>query len=334
MDVRSTGGAFGSWILGAVVLGVGLFGRAALAQPETRATARLSADTVRIGERFRLVLTVERGADARVLFPSADAGPDGFGALEVLGERERGTQSLSDARAVDSVSYEVTTFALDRVRLPALSVRIAEGGDTTTVATSPQLVRVASVVGADAAGLRTAPPLAPFPRSPWPFVLWGAVGAALAGGGAYWWWRRQPQSSASTGTTAEASPYDTARTRLRTLASSADWRDPDAVKPFYVELADILRTYLADALGVAARERTTREVVADLRRRADLPDDAVDRVEAVLKRADLVKFAGVRPAPEKSKETGRWTRDAIEALQDAHEILPVDGVASAEPEGR
>lgn len=330
MDVRSTGRAFGSWILGVVVLGMGVFGRVAAAQPEPPATARVAADTVRIGERFQLTLTAERAAEARVLFPSADA----FGALEVLGERERGTRSLNDERAVDSVSYEVTTFALDRARLPALPVRIIEGGDTTTAVTSPQLVSVASVVGADASGLRTDTPLAPFPRSPWPFVLWGAVGAALVGGGAYWWWRRQTPSSAPTGTTAEATPYDTARTRLRTLASSADWRDPDAVKPFYVELADILRTYLADALGVAARERTTREVVADLRRRADLPDEAVDRVEAVLKRADLVKFAGVRPAPEKSKETGRWTRDAVEALQDAHESLPVDGVASAEPEGR
>ena len=334
MDVRSTGGAFGSWILGAVVLGMVVFGRAAAAQPEARAMARVTADTVRIGERFRLTLSAERAADARVLFPSADAGPNAFGAVEVLGERSRGTRSLSDGRAVDSVSYEVTTFTLDRVRLPSLSVRIVEGGDTTTVATSPQLVRVASVVGADASGLRTGNPLASFPQSLWPWVVWGAVGVALAGGGAYWWWRRRAESSGPEQKTSEATPYDTAQTRLRTLAASADLGDRDAVKPFYIELSDILRTYLADELGVAARERTTREVVADLQRRDALPSDATTRVEVVLKRADLVKFAGVRPGPDASKETYRHARDAIKALRDATQSLPIDGVASAQSKGR
>ncbi|MFO8099934.1 MAG: hypothetical protein R6T83_09990 [Salinibacter sp.] len=329
MDARPPGGAVAPWIVSAVVLGLCLLAGRAAAQSAPRAEARVSADTVRVGERFRVTLTVERAADATTQFPRPDADPAHFGALEVLGESTRGTRPGAEGRVVDSVSYEATTFALDQARLPALPVRVVQGGDTTAVTTSAREVPVASVVGADAEGLRTGDPLAVFPRSPWPWLLGGLVGAALVGGGAYWWWARRQPEAASERTSAHATPRDAAISRLRTLAASADLRDRAAVKAFYVELSDIVRTYLARALEIRAHERTTRDVVAVLQHRADLPAEAVEHVQAVLERADLVKFAGVRPAPDTSKETYRQTRQAIAALQEANDALPIDGVASA-----
>lgn len=332
MDARSPGRAVGPWIVSAVVLGLCLCVGRAAAQPEPRVEARVSADTVRIGERFRVTLTAERAADATTQFPRPDADPERFGAVEVLREHARGTRTAADGREVDSVSYVATTFALDRARLPALPVRVVDGADTTTVSTAARIVPVASVVGPDAEGLRTGEPLAPFPRSPWPWLLWGVVGAALVGG-LYWWWRRQ-SATVRERASAEAAPHDAAISRLRTLAASADLQDPAAVKAFYVGLADVVRTYLARTFAINARERTTRELVAALHRRTDCPSEAVERVEAVLERADRVKFAGVRPSPDASKETYRWTRQSIEALQEAKETLPIDGVASADPTGR
>ncbi len=326
MDVFRLG-VMALWIAGGVLAGGGLL-RPAPAQPLFDVTARVSADTVRIGERFRLTLAAEHDEGATVRFPEGDTAR--FGALEVLGRGAPGTRPLGDGRAVDSVTYEVTTFALDRVRVPSLQVRGIVGPDTTTAATPPRLVRVASVVGADATGLRSGHPLAPFPRPAWAWLLWGGLGAALVAGGAYWWWQRPaPSPNDEAQQAVEASPYETAQTRLRSLAASADLEDRDALKPFYVALADILRTYLAHELDVAARERTTREVVAALKARSDLPDDATTRVEVVLTRADLVKFAGVRPGPDATKDTVRHARAAIEALQEAADATPIDGVASA-----
>jgi hypothetical protein len=315
--------------VGAAVLALCVLGRPAMAQPGPRVTARLSADSVRIGERVRLTLRAERAVGARVLFPPADAGGDVFGALEVVREAGRGTRSLEDGRAVDSVSYEVTTFALDRVRVPGLPIRVVEGADTTRVSTAARTVPVASVVGADASGLRTGAPLLPFPRPVGRWLLWGAVGAVLIGGGAYWWWRRPPPAEEGTARVSSAAPHEAVVTRLRALAAEADLQSPDAIKAFYVALARILRVYLADAYDVAALETTTPEVVAALTARPDVPKAAVERVEAVLKRADLVKFAGVRPAPSATKETHRWAREAVDALQSADEASPIDGVASA-----
>ena len=333
MDVSRLG-VMALWIAGAVLSG-GELPRSAQAQPQPRVEARVSADTVRIGERFRLTLVAEHAAEAAVQFPAPNAGPSRFGALEVLGRAAAGTRPVGEGRAVDSVAYEVTTFALDRVRVPSLPVRIVAGGDTTTAATAPRLVPVASVVGPNANGLREGDPLAPFPRPIWPWLLWGALGAALVAGGAYWWWRRPPsEDDPPDPTSSDATPHETAHTRLRTLAKTADLEDRSALKPFYVELADILRTYLADELDVAAREHTTREVVAALRHQHDLPDEAIKRVEAVLERADLVKFAGVRPSAKATKETYRWTREAIDALQAAADSIPVDGVAAAKTETR
>jgi len=110
------------------------------------------------------------------------------------------------------------------------------------------------------------------------------------------------------------------------------------VKPFYVELSNALRVYLAREVGVAAPERTTREVVEHLEERPDVPAEATSRLQAVLQLADLVKFAGIRPSAgdhEKALREARAALDAIEASPrsggepQAAEPEAVDGVASA-----
>jgi hypothetical protein len=93
------------------------------------------------------------------------------------------------------------------------------------------------------------------------------VAIALLGGGTYLWTSaRGADAPAPTteDTTDEApTPQEVAMRRLRALQSRT-LTDPDAVESLYVALSDTLRTYLSRRLGVAARERTTREVRAAL----------------------------------------------------------------------
>ncbi|MFB6247199.1 MAG: hypothetical protein ABEL97_01360 [Salinibacter sp.] len=323
---RSVAGRIGLLVL----LGWSLLG-AAVAQP--RLDVHVSVDSVRIGERFVVSVVAEHRGGVDVAFPAPDAGPGTFGELEVLGRSAR-RRRAAGGRQVDSVAYTTTTFALDSVRVPSLPVRVIADGDTSTMQTPARTARVVSVVGPDAEGIHGVAPPAPFPRPLWTWGVLALVAAALLGGAAYLWWRRgrEPKSQPSGGRPAvDRTPYEAARSRIRRLEAS-DLSDPDAVPPFYVELSQALRVYLAREWDVAALERTTREVVNTLDGHPDVPDEAVSRVRAVLELADLVKFADARPAAEDHEKALREARSALEALEAPSASPPeaIDGVASAE----
>ncbi len=300
------------------VLAAGLAGaQVVAAQSAPRVEARVSADSVKIGERFTVRLVAEHDADAAAVFPAADAGATLFGDLHVVGRGAVQSRRASPTRRVDSVAYEVTTFALDSARVPVLPIRLVAGPDTTVAGTFPQVVPVRSIVEPDDEVLRTPAALASFP---WPLWVWGALGLsalALAGGLVYAWRRwGEEDASAADADDDPPTPYRDAMERLQGL----DRRNPTgqaARKAFYVDLTDTLRVYLARRLGVRALEQTTAEVLAALRRRPEVQEVVLRRLQTVLEQADLVKFADAEPSPERSQSVLEDARGVIDALESA-----------------
>jgi len=225
------------------------------------------------------------------------------------------------------VAYEVTTFALDSARVPVLPVRLASGGDTTVVGTPPRTVPVVSVVGPDAEALRTPAALIPFPRPAWAWGLLGLLAAAALGGGAYGWWRWRGRDEDGPDAPEAESAYEAASARLRRLERRHP-SGPEAAKAFYVDLTEALRVYLVRRVGVRALEQTTAEVVAALRRRPEVHEETIRRLQAVLEQADLVKFADAQPSPAESRSVlddaqavldaleATWRRDDAQATDD------------------
>lgn len=317
-------------LLALVLVGLGETGEAA-AQRLVRLETHVSSDSVAIGERVTVSIVAEHGPDTDVSFPAPDAGSALFGDLEVL-RRDRRRRG----RRVDSVVYEATTFALDSVRVPALPVQVSAGRDTTIRSAPARTLTVVSVVGPDAKGMHGVAPLASFPRPWWTWALLGLVGVGLLAGLAYLWWRRRRRGG-ETGTgqrrpADDQTPYEAATAWIRQLEESYDLADPDAIKPFYVELSNALRVYLAQEVGVAAPERTTREVVEALEQRPDVPSKAANRVQAVLQLADLAKFAGIRPTTDDHEKALREARAALDAIEAAPRSPSASGDGRADGE--
>ena len=289
------------------------WGRPAQAQ-EVR--AYVSADSVSIGERFRLSLAAEhRAGTAR--FPNPALGDTLLGDLEVIARVDTSRRVRGRRVHVDSAVYEVTTFALDSAYVPPLPVRFVGENDTLMAVSGPLVVPVRSVVPADAESPRDLAPLADFPRSWWPWLL-GLAAALLLLGAAYYAWRRYRTRGGSMLAEPDIPPYEQAQQRLRVLEDETDMYDPAHVKPFYVELADVARRYLERRTGLPALEETTREMIDDLNREAErgrLPGDTPSRLHRVLSQADLVKFADVRPPTEKNREMLSDTRATLEAVE-------------------
>jgi len=313
-------------LVGLVVLGgiggVCLSSPAQAQRVPARLDAYATADSVAVGERFTLVVTAEHGFAIDVTFPPEDAGPLIFGDVQVIGTAQRGERYLGadgPGAKVDSVLYTVATFALDSARVPSLPVEVVlPQGDTLTGGTPPVVIPVRSTLPADAEGLRDLTPLVSFPQPTWPWMLLGIAIVSLVGLLAYLFWvRRSTEEEAEVEPSRpapEVPPHARARSELRALRD-VDLTDRDTVKPFYVRLSATLRSYLGQRLDMRVMERTTREVVRALQNRADVPPAVMQKVQAVLELADLVKFSQARSTPEDGEQVLRRAEQVVDDLE-------------------
>lgn len=292
-----------------------------------RIEAFFSADSVTVGDRFQLTMIIGHDGTRSALFPHsllpdslklANA-PFTLGDFEILSVLGQGGRPYDNGGRIDSVVYEVTTFALDSARVAGFPFGLSTETDTLFGMSAALTLQIGSLVPEDATEIKDLMPLAEFKKSWWPWILGGL--ALLAVAGLLWWWRRrQNQLTNDAPVVLEATPpYDEAISRLMQL-EQFDLADPAAVKPFYVELTDILRTYVGRRIHVPALESTTRELLDRLKASSEgrhVPSEVIAEINDVLSHADLVKFADLRPILEQTKAMVTETREAIDGTESA-----------------
>jgi len=198
-------------------------------------------------------------------------------------------------------------------------------GHRGLVAAAPATVEIVPVLPAGNPTLRDIREPDP-PRGPGPLPL-AAAGALGAVALAWLLRRRRPGPTIVTAAAVVAEPvpgrgpWEEALARLDRLAAERP-EGREATAAWYAAGADVLRAYLEAAEGLPARERTTSELLWALPPR--LGEGGLRRrLQDILWRADLVKFARARP-----------TADAAATfLADARELLSRWHQAAAEPAG-
>jgi hypothetical protein len=86
--------------------------------------------------------------------------------------------------------------------------------------------------------------------------------------------------------------------------------DHGKIKLQYVEVTTALRRYLEDRYGIPALESTTDELRPRLQE-ISLGPDGAPRVLAILKEADLVKFAKAHPEPDAARALENRAREIV-----------------------
>jgi hypothetical protein len=132
--------------------------------------------------------------------------------------------------------------------------------------------------------------LGPVAASPW----WWLILAALAVGGGVWFWTKRRKQIQGPPPPPPIPADELALDQLRELLASGR-TDAARVKEFYIALSDILRAYLENGFHCPALERTTGELMRDLRKRSDFNVNALMQLQDILEECDLVKFAKFRP---------------------------------------
>jgi hypothetical protein len=101
----------------------------------------------------------------------------------------------------------------------------------------------------------------------------------------------------------------TALEHLKLLEDKKLWHN-GMIKEYYIEMTDILRTYIENRFRIHAMEQTTDEIMSQLRL-TDISEISKLTLVPVLKLSDLVKFAKENPIGLENEEMMQRAKDFI-----------------------
>ena len=253
------------------------------------------------------------GVELQLLVPRSDDGtypvvtwPDSsveLGDFEVLGAGPSPAPPFRDQPMASS--WMIRTFASGRVELPGFSLGLGD----RILEVPARTIRIASVAGIDtdpAAHRDITGPIDLKIDSSifWLWILLGGLVLILAIIAAVWWWHRPRPSPPPT-------PADTWAFKELDLLESRGHLSAGRIHRFYVELTDIVRRFIELRYGLAAPERTTPEFVREATRHPQIGDEHARVLGNLLKAADMVKFAGDRPASTEAQRHLGFVRDFV-----------------------
>ncbi|WP_148468364.1 protein BatD [Alistipes sp.] len=278
----------------------------ARAQETPCTTSRLEPDSIGIGDRFDLVIEVEKDLVQVVEFPTFEP-PAGSGfevvALPPVDTLERDGRRLRLAKRYRLAAFEEGRFNLGRAQVLYADKNILDTlqvGDSLLLEVGTFRIDSTSHSIFDLKGQRTLPFRFAEIRG---YVAWGLAALALLAAAAWalrrWLAARGRRLGDLFRPAPPLPPHVAAIRALEALHHQKLWQN-NRHKLYYSGLTDILRTYIAARWEIGAMEMTSDEIVAALRD-TELPDKARRDLGAILRNADLVKFAKATPEAEENE---------------------------------
>lgn len=253
-----------------------------------------------VGDPVELTVRLVVPADAEVRSFDPDAG---FAALNILDRSAGEAVEREDGRLQQVFRFRITAYDLEGIEVPALQATVVDaGGVETTLSSSPLNIAIASVLAEDdsePADIRS-PAFMPVSRI-WPWLL---LAFLLLAAGAWWFWRHRRTDTEEISAAPAAPPrpaHVIAYAELERLLSSG-MLERGGVKEFYIELAEILKRYFEARFGIDTFERTSNEVLVELRS-ARVSIKVMSSTAEFFVGCDLVKFARYHPSSDETRLT-------------------------------
>lgn len=310
-----------------------LAGAVAAAQQRPAVTARVEPDSIGIGDRFDLVIEVDKDLVQVVEFPLF--APEEEGGIELYENLPVDTLAREGRRLKLRKRYRMAAFDEGRYDLGAAQVLYIDKNIVDTLASEEPLRLEVGTFRIDSTS-QSIYDLKPQRTLPFRlgeirgYLLWGllaAIGLALLAAGVLCWLRRRGSTLGGLFAAAPALPPHVEAIRaLEELHNRKLWQN-NRHKQYYSGLTDILRTYIARRWEIGAMEMTSDEIIAAMRS-IELPDKARADLTAILRAADLVKFAKATP------DAGQNEADYLKAYYFVEETKPATEQAEETPDNR
>lgn len=289
-----------------------------------KVTVSTQASAVRVGQPVTVDFTIDRPAGSSIELPNL---PTSIEAWDIRGAQTLPVDAAHPDRLVERVTF--VTFEAGEQKVPSLSFTVRSGDGQSTKLESPTLAIAVATLnenGFDPRSIRDAKGAVEVPVAPvWPWIL-AICAAALAVLSLVWglrariitWFFRPPPPE---------TPHERATRELDALQALA-LPAAGRVQDFYVQLTGVVRHLIEGHFGIRAPEQTTAEFLRSARHHPGLLEAHQRFLAGFMRSADLVKFAGDRPA------TTECERSLQAARQFVSETAPREGTADhavAEP---
>ncbi len=252
----------------------------------SQVTTKIDTTKIRIGEQFHYNIIVDGTED--ILFAKFQT--DSLKKVEVI---ESKVDSLKNSLVI---KYALTSFDSGRWVLPPQKVII----NKKAFLTDSVIIDVATV----AVDTIKQPMyhIKDIKNEPYTFAdyknyIWGLLALLLLIAVIlYFVLRKKPSEEEII---AKIPPFDLAKQRLKDLDDKKLIKH-NRIKPYYVELTDIVRTFIEREMNIPALESTTdelMEIITDFNEssKLNIPKETIIKLKHLLKEADLVKFAKSKP---------------------------------------
>jgi hypothetical protein len=283
---------------------------------QPKVTTAVNTTKNKIGAEFKLTLKTDVDTLSKVKFPESKS----FGALEVIQSYKIDTVRKG-ARYELIKKYGLTQFDSGKYIIPKVPVIIngktifsdsikVEVNDVKVDTLKQKMYDIKDIVKVEN------------PMGTWWIYVLIALVIAIAGFLVYRLIKKI-QRKEKVDVIVFKTPIEKATTLLQQLESKELWQKGE-IKSYYSELTDIARNYIEEEIHIPAMESTTSELIEGLRRAAKqqklkLSNETVENLEKVLKQADLVKFAKVKPLDFEIEEDKKRISNSIVTI---HKSIP------------
>lgn len=296
-----------SAVMMAALLLAGLVPWRVWAGQDITARASVSRSDVLVGDwiHVRVDIAHPRGTTFQMIVG------DTLGGYTVL-DRSPLTQ---EADTITSTAVVVARYDSGTSVLPPLAFLATVPGDTVVrgVQTNPVTLTIHTVPVDTASAIKDLKPPLGMPYTLAEILIAAGIVLLVAAACvlAYRRWKRRVSAPGPAEPQAPSRPaHVLALEELAILKEKQLWQQ-GRLKEYYTELTDILRRYLERRYSVMALEETSQEILSALRN-LKLTPRVVERMEGILLRADLVKFAKHRPEMNEHDETMIAAREFVD----------------------
>ncbi len=290
--------------------------------------ARVEPDSIFIGDRFDYVIEIDKDLVQTTHFPTFSA-KDGM--VELVEELPVDTLKRDGRRLRIAKRYRLAAFQEGLINMGAAGVVYADKNivDTLYAADSVYLKVATFQIDSTSQSIFDLKPQQNLPfkvaeiKS---YLLWGLLAlvvlvALLVALDRYLKARGRRLGDLFKPAPPQP-PHVIAIAALEALHHQKLWQN-NKHKLYYSLLTEILRTYIDGRWGISAMEMTSDEIIAAMRS-VELPDKARMDLTAILRDADLVKFAKFAPEAEQNEN------DYQKAYYFVEETKPVEENPTAE----
>jgi hypothetical protein len=269
-----------------IILLIGFIG---FAQSQPNVYVKADTTKIRIGETINYEIVVDN-ADTGINFTEIKL--DSFARVEVIESFDIDTLKNRLIKKYALTSFDSGRYVIPRQRVYVWSQEYLTDSlmiDVNTVAvdtTKQQMYTIKSIQNE------------PYTFDDFKSYLWWLLGALLFIGIILYFVLRKKETIEEI--EAKIPPYQLALKRLSELDEKQLWQR-NKIKQYYVELTDIVRTYIERELNIPALESTTDELLESITdfnsssNALNIPKETIDKLDKLLKEADLVKFAKFKP---------------------------------------